>query len=117
MFVDVRSLEANTRFDCDVCIMGAGAAGITMALELSNASLQVCVLESGGFEYEDDTQALYSGRNIDNRYPDLDVSRLRMFGGTTNHWAGACGPLDHLDFQTRPWVAHSGWPFDRSLTC
>lgn len=114
MFVDVRSLEANTRFDCDVCIMGAGAAGITMALELSNASLQVCVLESGGFEYEDDTQALYSGRNIDHKYPDLDVSRLRMFGGTTNHWAGACKPLDHLDFQTRPWVAHSGWPFNRS---
>ena len=114
MLIDARSLESNVNLDCDICIMGAGAAGITMALELSNTPLRVCLLESGGLELEDETQALYSGRKVDQRYPDLDVGRLRMFGGTTNHWAGSCGLLDHLDFQSRPWVAYSGWPVDGS---
>ncbi len=31
----------------------------------------------------------------------------------TNHWGGWCRPLDRIDFQTRPWVTHSGWPLDR----
>ena len=107
MLIDARSLESDVNLDCDICIMGAGAAGITMALELYNTPLRVCLLESGGLEYEDETQALYSGRKIDQRYPDLDVGRLRMFGGTTNHWAGWCGPLDSIDLQSRPWGGSS----------
>ena len=45
--------------------------------------------------------------------PYLKSSRLRFFGGTTNHWGGYCRPLDPLDFEVRPWVAESGWPFGR----
>ena len=41
-------------------------------------------------------------------------SRLRMFGGTTNHWDGRCSPLDAIDFETRAWVPHSGWPITRA---
>jgi choline dehydrogenase-like flavoprotein len=36
-----------------------------------------------------------------------------MFGGTTNHWSGSCGPLDPMDFEVRPWVPYSGWPLSR----
>ena len=45
---------------------------------------------------------------------DLLWSRLRYFGGTTGHWGGNCGPLDALDFEERPWVPNSGWPFQKA---
>jgi choline dehydrogenase-like flavoprotein len=41
-------------------------------------------------------------------------SRLRLLGGTTNHWDGRCTPLDPIDFEQRSWVPHSGWPITRA---
>ncbi len=74
------------------------------------AGHEICLLESGGMDFEDDTQALFAGNNIGMEYYDLDHARLRFFGGTTNIWGGRNVPLDRIDFQTRDWVPHSGWP-------
>ncbi len=95
-------------------IVGAGAAGITLARALAGGKLRLCLLESGGLEFEEPVQNLYQGANVGLPYFDLDASRLRFFGGSTNHWAGRCRPLDELDFEVRPWVAHSGWPLTRA---
>ena len=115
MIRDSRNLESDAVLDgYDICIVGSGAAGITAAIELSKSALKVCLLESGGLEYDDDTQALYEGTVTNPHYLSLSNSRLRFFGGTTNHWEGSCRPLDPIDFERRPWVPHSGWPFDRA---
>ena len=74
---------------------------------------KVCLLESGGLEYEDQIQDLYSGENTGLPYYSLASSRLRFFGGTTNHWAGRCAPLDSIDFKKRSWVPYSGWPISK----
>jgi choline dehydrogenase-like flavoprotein len=113
MFIDARTVEKGSRLGADVCIIGAGAAGITIAREFLGSEAQVCVLESGGFEFENATQTLYEGRNVGFSYYDLRVLRLRFFGGTTNHWGGWCRPLDPIDFEARPGIPYSGWPFDR----
>jgi choline dehydrogenase-like flavoprotein len=110
MIRDARGIEDGATVACDVAIVGAGAAGITLALALAGSRNRVCLLESGGLEYESEVQALYQGLNIGRPYFDLDVSRLRFLGGSTNHWAGRCRPLDALDFEPRPWVPLSGWP-------
>lgn len=110
MILDIRSMPDNSDFDCDLCIIGGGAAGITMALEFANTGVDILLLESGSFELEDDTQALYSGENIGLPYFDLEYTRLRYLGGATNHWGGMSRPLDPIDFESRDWVAHSGWP-------
>ena len=47
MIVDARSLPRNTVVDADVCIVGAGAAGITLAREFRNQPFSVCLVESG----------------------------------------------------------------------
>lgn len=114
MVIDGRSVPSGHVVDTDVCIAGAGAAGITLAKEFVNAPFRVCVLESGGFEYDPATQSLYAGNTVGQPYFPLDVCRLRYFGGTTNHWGGFCRPLDDQDFQVRDWVPHSGWPFPKS---
>lgn len=108
--IDARSLENDQRIDTDICIVGAGAAGITMALELARRHIDTCLLESGGLQSDAETQALYEGVNAGRSYFDLASSRLRFFGGTTNHWAGVCAPLDPIDLEKRDWVPHSGWP-------
>jgi choline dehydrogenase-like flavoprotein len=97
----------------DVCIVGAGAAGISLARELTGGRHSVIVLESGAFEFSEDTQDLYAGTNSGLPY-DVFGSRLRFFGGSTNHWAGQCRPFDPADFEARDWVPNSGWPFGRS---
>ena len=107
--------------EADICIIGAGAAGITMAHSLIASGLSVCVVESGGLTYEKDTESLNEilinktiKYNIEgNQFNRDQACRLRYFGGTTNHWAGWCSPLDEIDFEVRDWVPHSGWPINR----
>jgi len=113
MLADFRQIDGGAQFKADLCIIGAGAAGITLAREFIGSGLTVILLESGAIEPEWEIQALYEGESVGQPY-DLDVTRLRYFGGTTNHWEGVCGRLDEIDFEARSWVPNSGWPISRS---
>lgn len=113
MATDGRDIPQDTVLEFDVCVIGAGAAGITIARDFSGEHMRVGLLESGGFHYEKEVQKLYRGQNTGRPYFRLDEARLRFFGGTTNHWEGWCRPLDPIDFDQRDWVAHSGWPLTR----
>ena len=114
MHIDARNLPDQTIIEGDICIIGSGAAGISMALEWINTPHKVILLEGGGFEYESKMQDLYKGKTTGQRYYPLDSARLHYFGGTTGHWAGFCSPLDPIDFEKRDWVPHSGWPITRA---
>jgi choline dehydrogenase-like flavoprotein len=103
MFIDARKLPLNYAIDADICIIGAGAAGITIARELAGGRQQIALLESGDFEFDINTQKLYAGEVIGVAYRPLDISRLRFLGGSTNHWDGSCRPFDALDL--------ADWPF------
>lgn len=113
MHIDARTLDDDSLIEGDLCIVGAGAAGISMALEWINTSRKVILLEGGGFDLEPEIQDLNRGVNVGRRYYPLQSARLHFFGGTTGHWAGHCAPYDPIDFEQRPWVPHSGWPIRR----
>jgi choline dehydrogenase-like flavoprotein len=112
-FIDARSLPPGHHIEADLCIVGAGAAGLAIARSFMGGSKRVALLESGGIKPDPETQALYAGENVGAPHAPLAQCRLRYFGGTTNHWTAHVRPLDPLDFQARPWVPHSGWPFGR----
>ncbi len=120
MILDAEGLDAGSRLPADVCILGAGAAGITLARELEGTGLQVVVLESGAETLEPDIQDLARGESVgetlgfSDNPATLDSIRLRQLGGTTNHWAGFCRPYDEVDFEVRPALARSGWPITRA---
>ena len=114
MFDDAANVPRGTTLETDLCIIGAGAAGITLARELSGSPLRVTVLESGGFEYEVGTQALYEGDSIGLPYSNLSAPRLRYFGGTTNHWGGICRPFEDADFEAREGIRFTGWPIKKA---
>jgi choline dehydrogenase-like flavoprotein len=56
MHTDARTLDDGTIITADICIIGAGAAGISIAMEFTNSNYQVVLLEGGGFEYDDRIQ-------------------------------------------------------------
>lgn len=112
MHTDARKLEDHSLIEADLCIVGAGAAGVALALDWEGRKEKVVLLEGGGFEYEQETQALNDGTLSGQRYYPLMSTRLHYFGGTTGHWSGLCTPLDAIDFKKRDWIPDSGWPID-----
>lgn len=100
--------------EADVAIIGAGAAGLALALGLANSRLSVVVLAGGGEAEDPVTQGLYDGEVIGAAYEPLSSVRARVLGGTTSRWAGWCAPLQQHDFAARGWIAQSGWPIRAS---
>lgn len=97
----------------DVCIVGGGAAGITLALELAEKGRRVCVLEAGAESYTAAAQRLLEGSVEGDPYPPLRSTRMSALGGTTHVWAGWCRTLDGVDFEARPALGQVAWPFGR----
>lgn len=113
MHTDARTLEDGRLIEGDLCVVGAGAAGISMALDWAGRSERVVLLEGGGFDVSPEMQALYENTNSGREYYPLESARLHFFGGTTGHWGGLCAPFDSIDFAERDWIPYSGWPISR----
>jgi choline dehydrogenase-like flavoprotein len=117
---DARELASDQQVEADVCIVGAGPAGISVARELIGNGAQVWLLESGGREVERRAQRLNRGQSVGYPIHRPHQSRVRAFGGATRHWVRpgdetwAARPLDPIDFEVRPGIRFSGWPFDRT---
>jgi len=115
LFTSSKDIAPGSHLDADIVIIGAGAAGITIARHFAGKSKRVIVLESGGVAYDDKIQSLYQGSRAGiDVGPPLDASRLRFFGGSTNHWTGWCRPLEPSDFEKRSDWPESGWPIRRT---
>ena len=111
MHIDAREHEQPS-IQTDVCIVGAGAAGITLASSLLGSGLRTLLVESGGFERTAETDLLNAAETPTIGGGYLASSRVRVFGGTTSHWTGYCLPLCDAALAVRPWVPDSGWPID-----
>lgn len=114
MLMDLDLAEGAVERDAEVCIIGAGAAGLTVARRLLARGRSVILLESGGRDYEAEVADLNEGENVGEEYYELAHARLRFFGGTTAIWGGRCAELDPIDLERRDWVPHSGWPLGRA---
>ena len=123
MIIDAHTLPNNETVETEVCIVGAGPAGITLARELINQKFRVCLVDSGGLEFDPDNQSLSDGKVIGDPYPDLKETRRRQFGGSAHCWEAQydynefgfrCLPLDEIDFEQRDWIPYSGWPFTKA---
>jgi choline dehydrogenase-like flavoprotein len=110
MFDDCRTSHGAADLDTDLCVIGAGAAGIAAAREFLHTTVRVLLIESGGLRQLSAAELLNEGENVGRSRIDLTAGRARGFGGTTRLWAGQCIPLEESDFEPRPWVPHSGWP-------
>ncbi len=110
MILDYLDPSAPDDYQCDVCIIGAGPAGITIASAFADSRFRVCVIESGGFDSDSMTHALSEGDPVGPMGFDPAMCRLRAVGGSSRLWGGGCVPLARLDVSPRDWVPASGWP-------
>ena len=115
MIIDLNVVDTNiANKKYDVCLCGAGPAGITVARALSRVGKKVAIFEGGGLEYSDLSQNLYKGQSVGLQYWEwVQMARLRYFGGTSNHWAGRCSYFDSVDFERRSYLDLPGWPISR----
>ncbi len=110
MITDLRSVSTeDARVVYDYCVVGAGPAGIALALALARAKRRVALLEGGGEAFDMRYQRLYAAESVGHQVLPLR-SRVRAFGGATAKWSGRSVCCDAIDFQARDWVPHSGWP-------
>jgi len=112
MFKDLDKIKSKSKFNIDLCIVGAGPAGLSIAHKFINANYSVLVIESGGENPEVEYQELNSGSNSGERFLDVKNSRLRCFGGASRLWAGVCRPYSIDDFEEKSFVKYSGWPIN-----
>jgi choline dehydrogenase-like flavoprotein len=69
-------------------------------------------LEAGGLVFDPEVAKRSVIENVGREYyTGEDGTRLRLFGGSTNHWGGHCAPLQPIDFEKLDWITYSGWPY------
>lgn len=112
MIIDSAWLQSNDI--PPVTIVGAGPAGISLALRLEAQGISSLLVEAGGIDPAPESQDFYRGEVVGDPYFDLDIARLRMLGGSSNHWGGWCRPMDAHDFLPREDIPHMGWPIRKA---
>jgi hypothetical protein len=114
MIIDARSIAAGEKIECDICIVGGGAAGTTLASEFCDQGMRVLLLESGGIRHDKQLDSLDQGEVSLDVHTPLEQYRRRQLGGATTFWGGRCVPFDKSDFEVRDHVPYSGWPITRT---
>ena len=113
MIVDLERDATLPAFAAEVCIVGAGAAGMVLAAELVRQGRRVLLLESGAAVIEPGAQQLNMCSYVGQSRKIVSPGRFRALGGTTTVWGGQILELREEDFAERSWVPGTGWPFPK----
>ena len=98
----------------DYVIIGAGTAGIMLAVSLALKGKSVLIIESGNYTENDEKQKLNTVQQTGKPLKNAVWGRKRVIGGTTISWGGQSLPFTPIDFEPRDWVKNSGWPISFS---
>lgn len=91
--------EKHREEQCDVCVIGAGAAGIYLAHALATRGRDVILVEAGPATGADAASAGFAVQFDTTPYPGATVGRYFGLGGTTSHWGGLLIPHTHHDIR------------------
>lgn len=115
MILDLERERTLPSFAADVCVVGAGAAGIVLAAELLRQGKRVLLLESGGTKEKEASQQLNQSERVGQALKAVHPGRFRALGGTTIRWGGQIQEMQEQDFEARPEIPGSGWPIAKSV--
>lgn len=112
MIVDGSSLRSGIEKEHDLCVVGSGVAGMLLVTELAQTYKDICIVESGAWKPDEDTQLLYALNSVGYPIRKHYQSRIRYFGGSCNIWAGRAMIYNEIDLMSRPWLDSASWPLD-----
>ena len=93
----------------DVCVVGAGPAGLAAAFACAERGRSVAILEAGGLKAG--PVSYLSLNNITPHAHDtIEVILRAGLGGTSSAWGGTCVPYDPADFADQWWDRSVSWP-------
>jgi len=96
-----KSIDNIKNLNFPVLIIGSGPAGISVALKLEQRKIKCLIVEAGDEEYNEESQSFYKSKIIGDKITDLQYSRIRQFGGTSNQWGGWSKPME--DYNLSSW--------------
>lgn len=120
MIEDARAISAGTVLQADVCVIGAGPAGTTLALELAACGRKVLLLEAGGLGSDAARDALAAPASGFRYGSETRIIQHLQFGGNANAWhvrtplAGdyvRFAAFQDADFEARDETGNWRWPF------
>jgi choline dehydrogenase-like flavoprotein/aryl-alcohol dehydrogenase-like predicted oxidoreductase len=107
--VMLTALPASHRYD--ICVIGTGPVGLTLALEAAARGLHVLMLESGSAEHHGASEDASRADIVNpHTHAPMALATTRALGGSSWLWGGRCVPFEAIDLEQRAYVPHSGWP-------
>jgi choline dehydrogenase-like flavoprotein len=94
----------------EVAIVGAGAVGIALAVQLARAGLQVTVIEGGPASPPVDYRKANAAGSTGRAHLGLLDGRMKALGGTTRLWGGQLMAFGENDLAAGTYAAKPGWP-------
>lgn len=105
----------SSTIEAEVAIVGAGPAGMSLALALGRAGVATAVIECGGEGRQDWTRELAAAEELEpaNHAP-LEATTHRRLGGASWIWGGRCVDFEPSDFDEKPASDPPGWPISHA---
>lgn len=97
-----------------ILVVGGGAVGIMLALDLARAGRRVLLLEAGATDPAPGNDLFHEVASVGLPFLGIDRGRFRALGGTTTKWGGQLVPVEPIAFEARPWLGEEGWPISSS---
>jgi choline dehydrogenase-like flavoprotein len=110
MISDLEDWEDGAAITTDICIVGAGVAGLTLAREFLGRATRILIIESGGLKDESRTQRLYESEIVGMPHEGVHNGRFRVFGGSSTRWGAQLMTFESQDFSARDYIGYEAWP-------
>jgi choline dehydrogenase-like flavoprotein len=109
MILDALDPTCPRTLNCEICVIGAGAAGAYLAHRCSASGRDVVVLEAGGRQVVSGVEAGFTAEESGSRYGGVHEGRGFGFGGTSALWGGVLIPYGAVDSSQTPGVDRGVW--------
>ena len=106
---DLNEGSPNEPVIADLCVIGSGPAGLTVARAAAERGLGIVIVEAGPRNAEVRTEP-YSIEFPRRTYMGATLGRAFGLGGTSVLWGGQLLPMRREEMATRPGAPGPGWP-------
>jgi choline dehydrogenase-like flavoprotein len=114
MRIDLEAVPSGTEFESEICVIGAGVAGLVLSTRLARDGFRVHLLEAGGIGLEERSQDLYQSEMHGKFHAGTTEGRYRTYGGASTRWGGQLLAYPDEVFRHREIFGGIGWPISEA---